>query len=109
MLTSLCRACRKGGTAGARSVLASSRMNASRGNRRTIHKMISTAPRSTVGTDRCSAVTRTLPRHDCCTAVPIVAVTGYVLDLAVWIHDKRHEKAPDSVKSWGIFVRLSPE
>jgi len=38
-----------------------------------------------------------------------VTIAVSVFDLAVEIPEKRHEKAPDSVKSWGISVRLSPE
>ena len=40
-----------------------------------------------------------------------VAITEYVFDLAVVrepFKTSERENAPDSVKSWGIFVRLSP-
>ena len=49
----------------------------------------------------------TLPRQDCCTTVPIVAVTGCVFNVAM-DSCKTNENAPDSVKSWGIFVKALP-
>ena len=86
----------------------SSHMNASRGNRRTIHKMITTAPSSTVGTDRCSAVTALC--HGKIAALQ--SLWSRSLDTySIWqngfmISDK---KKPPTRLSRGHFARLSPE
>jgi hypothetical protein len=60
-----------------------------------------TAPHATVGTNSRSTIS-TCSHRTIATGHPYVTVTLYVFDLAVAVHCKSQQNAPDSVKSWGI-------
>jgi hypothetical protein len=71
---------------------------------------ISAALRTAIRADRSSTV-RTFSQRRLAAGHTDVGITRYKFDLAIGIHSKQvHTKMPpDSVKSWGIFVRLSPK
>jgi hypothetical protein len=87
----------------ARSALASLRRKSLRGNRRRPHKILSAAPRATVGTNRGSAVSGF--RYGRVAAWrPYVVVTVYMLDSAV------HETHSDDFVALAfVFGELKPE